>query len=203
MTVFLVDDDASVRRALARLIKSAGYQVQAFASAREFLDKGFPAADPACLVLDIRMPGLNGLDLQRELQAANALLPVIFITGYGDIPMSVKAMKAGAVDFLPKPVKAADLLLAVDQALDRAARAHAEREEIDDIKFRFETLTPREREVMGSVVRGYLNKQIAAELGIVEKTIKVHRARVMEKMQAQSLAELVRLAEKIGVPGEK
>jgi FixJ family two-component response regulator len=149
------------------------------------------------------MPGLNGLDLQRELQAADALLPVIFITGYGDIPMSVKAMKAGAVDFLPKPVKAADLLLAVDQALDRAARALAEREEIDDIKFRFETLTPREREVMGSVVRGYLNKQIAAELGIVEKTIKVHRARVMEKMQAQSLAELVRLAEKIGVPGEK
>jgi FixJ family two-component response regulator len=199
-TVFLVDDDDSVRKALARLIKSAGYEVQTFVSAREFLDSGDFQKGPACLVLDVRMPGLNGLDLQRELQAANATLPIIFITGYGDIPTTVRAMKAGAVDFLPKPVKDAVLLRAIEQALARAVRDHAERQEIAALTKCLNTLTPREREVMALVVRGLLNKQIAFELGTVEKTIKVHRARVMQKMGVDSLAELVRVADKIAMP---
>jgi FixJ family two-component response regulator len=198
-TVFLVDDDASVRKALARLVKSAGYQAQAFASAREFLDSDWHSQGPACLVLDVRMPGLSGIDLQRELQTANAILPIIFITGHGDIPTSVKAMKAGAVDFLPKPVKDRVLLQAIEQGLARAVRDRAEREEREEIQRRIDTLTPREREVMSLVVRGLLNKQIAFELGTVEKTIKVHRARVMEKMQVGSLAELVRIAERAGI----
>jgi FixJ family two-component response regulator len=200
MTVFLVDDDASVRRALTRLIRSAGYEVQAFASARDFLDCWrLSEESPGCLVLDVRMPGLSGLDLQRELQAANALLPIIFITGHGDIPMSVKAMKDGAVDFLPKPVRDKELLSAIKQALARADHDHAERLDVEDLQRRLGTLTPREREVMTLVVRGFLNKQIAFELGIVEKTVKVHRARVMEKMAVQSLAELVRIAERAGI----
>ena len=199
-TVFLVDDDASVRRALARLIRSAGYRVEAFPSARDFLDRG-PAADgPACLVLDIRMPGLTGLDLQGELQKNDSILPIIFITGYGDIPMSVKAMKAGAVDFLPKPVNDAALLRAIEQALARAAREVAEFAERKDIQRRLGTLTPRERQVLEHVIGGQLNKQIAFDLGTVERTIKVHRARVMNKMHVGSLAELVRIAEKIGIP---
>ena len=180
-TVFLVDDDASVRRALTRLIKSAGHQVQAFSSAREFLDTVPQTAGPACLVLDIRMPGLSGIDLQRQLQATSHTLPIIFITGHGDIPMSVKAIKAGAVDFLPKPVKDTDLLRAIEQAVARSVDDRAERDELEDIQRRVEKLTPREREVMALVVRGLLNKQIAFELGTVEKTIKVHRARVMKK----------------------
>jgi len=199
-TVFLVDDDASVRRALTRLIKSAGHQVQAFSSAREFLDTVPQTAGPACLVLDIRMPGLSGIDLQRQLQATSHTLPIIFITGHGDIPMSVKAIKAGAVDFLPKPVKDTDLLRAIEQAVARSVDDRAERDELEDIQRRVEKLTPREREVMALVVRGLLNKQIAFELGTVEKTIKVHRARVMKKMQVGSLAELVRVAEKVGIP---
>lgn len=198
-TVFLVDDDASVRNALTRLIKSAGYAAQAFASARDFLDYWRVGdGSPACLVLDVRMPGLSGLDLQRELQAANTLLPIIFITGHGDIPMSVSAMKEGAVDFLPKPVKDKVLLQAIEQALARADRDHAERLELEGIRRRLESLTPREREVMALVVRGLLNKQIAFELGTVEKTVKVHRARVMEKMEVQSLADLVRITEHVG-----
>ena len=197
--VFLVDDDASVRRALARLIKSAGHQVQTFASAREFLGTNADVEEAACLVLDVRMPGLTGMDLQRELQTMNNKLPIVFITGHGDIPMSVKAMKAGAVDFLPKPVKDTDLLRAIEQAIARAYRDRAERKEIEDIQRRVEKLTPREREVMALVVSGMLNKQIAFELGTVEKTIKVHRARVMEKMQVGSLAELVRSAERLGI----
>jgi FixJ family two-component response regulator len=203
-TVFIVDDDASVRRALTRLIKSAGYPVQAFASARDFLEY-WRANDqnPSCLVLDVRMPGLSGLDLQHELQAANTLLPIIFITGHGDIPMSVKAMKEGAVDFLPKPVTEKDLLRAIEQALARASHDHAERLESEEIQSRLTRLTPREREVMTLVVRGLLNKQIAFELGTVEKTVKVHRARVIQKMKVQSLAELVRLAEKVGIPEKK
>jgi FixJ family two-component response regulator len=199
-TVFLIDDDSSVRRALTRLIKSAGYPVLAFASAGEFLENNVPSDGPACLVLDIRMPGLSGLDLQGELQRRDSILPIIFITGHGDIPMSVKAMKAGAVDFLPKPVKDKELLHAIEQALARAGRESTERSEIADIRRRSVTLTPREREVMELVVTGMLNKQIAYELGIVEKTIKIHRARVMEKMKAGSLAELVRIAERIGIP---
>jgi FixJ family two-component response regulator len=198
-TVFLIDDDASVRRALARLIKSAGYQVQTFVSAREFLDSMPDRAGPACLVLDVRMPGLSGLDLQRELQAANATLPIIFITGHGDIPMTVKAMKDGAVDFLPKPVKDKDLLRAIELALARSVRERAARDELEEIQSRVEKLTAREREVMSLVVKGWLNKQIAVELGTVEKTIKVHRARVMDKMQVESLADLVRTAEHAGI----
>lgn len=197
-TVFLVDDDASVRKALTRLIRSAGYDVQAFASARKFLDNA-RNEDAACLVLDIRMPGLSGIDLQRELQTANAILPIIFITGHGNVPTSVKAMKAGAVDFLPKPVKDNDLLKAIEQALARAVRERAEREDQEDIQSRIDRLTPREREVLEHVVAGQLNKQVASDLGTVEKTIKVHRARVMDKMGAKSLAELVRLAERVGI----
>jgi len=199
-TVFIVDDDASVRRALTRLIKSAGYEVQAFASARDFLDYSrINDAGPGCLVLDVRMPGLSGLDLQHELQAANALLPIIFITGHGDIPMGVKAMKEGAVDFLPKPVKDTALLNAVEQALERASRERAAHDEIEDIRRRLDTLTPRELDVLRLVITGMLNKQIAYQLGTVEKTIKVHRARVMEKMEVQSLAKLVRIAERVGI----
>lgn len=198
--VFVVDDDASIRRALTRLIKSAGYHVQAFGSAREFLESGCHHQGPSCVVLDVRMPGLSGLDLQRELEAASESLPIIFITGHGDIPMSVRAMKAGAVDFLPKPVKDADLLHSIEQALARAARERTERAELEAIQGLVDKLTPREHQVMTLVARGMLNKQIAFELGTVEKTIKVHRARVMQKMQAKSVAELVRLAEKIGIP---
>jgi FixJ family two-component response regulator len=197
--VFLIDDDASVRRALARLIKSAGHQVRTFASAREFLDTSADAEEAACLVLDVRMPGLTGIDLQRELQTMNRNVPIVFITGHGDIPMSVSAMKRGAVDFLPKPVKDTDLLRAIAQAIARAYRDRAGRKEIEDIQRRVENLTPREREVMALVASGMPNKRIAFELGTVEKTIKVHRARVMEKMQAGSLAELVRLAERVGI----
>ena len=197
--VFLVDDDPSVRRALARLIKSAGHQVQTFASAQEFLGTRAGGEKAACLVLDVRMPGITGIELQRQLQALNRNVPIVFMTGHGNIPMSVQAMKAGAVDFLPKPVKDTDVLRAIEQALARAVRDRAERNELEDVLERVEKLTPREREVMVLVVRGLLNKQIAFELGTVEKTIKVHRARVMEKMQVDSLAHLVRLAEKIGI----
>ena len=201
--VFLVDDDPSVRRALARLIKSAGHQVQTFASAQEFLGTRAAGEEAACLVLDVRMPGLTGIELQRQLQTLNRDVPIVFMTGHGNIPMSVQAMKAGAVDFLPKPVKDTDLLRAIEQALARAIRDRAERRELEDVRERVEKLTPREREVMVLVVRGLLNKQIAFELGTVEKTIKVHRARVMEKMQAESLADLVRLAEKVGIPAKR
>jgi FixJ family two-component response regulator len=197
--VFLVDDDPSVRRALARLIKSAGHQVQTFASAQEFLGTRACGEEAACLVLDVRMPGLTGIELQRQLQTLNRNVPIVFMTGHGNIPMSVQAMKAGAVDFLPKPVKDTDLLRAIEQALARAVRDRAEWNELEDGRQRVDRLTPREREVMVLVVRGLLNKQIAFELGTVEKTIKVHRARVMEKMQVNSLADLVRLAEKIGI----
>jgi FixJ family two-component response regulator len=203
-TVFLVDDDASVRRGLTRLIKSTGLTAQAYASARDFLDSWHVNNQgPACLVLDVRMPGLSGLELQHELQAANTLLPIIFITGHGDIPMSVKAMKDGAVDFLPKPVKDKVLLEAIERALARADHERVQRAELEDIQRRVESLTSREREVMDLVVRGLLNKQVAFELGTVEKTIKVHRARVMEKMEVRSLAELVRIAERVGIPQGK
>ncbi len=203
MTVFLVDDDDSVRKALVRLIRSAGYEVKGFASAQEFIGSKPEDTAGACLVLDVRMPGINGLDLQNALRAANVPIPVIFITGHGDIPMSVQAMKAGAVDFLSKPVQAKALLRAIDHALARAAlegRGFAEKKQLQKD---FATLTPREQEVMALVVTGLLNKQIARELGTVEKTVKVHRARVMDKMGAASLAELVRFAEKLGIPSRK
>ena len=204
--VFLVDDDASVRRAMARLIKSAGHHVQTFASAREFLDTKTGSEEAGCLVLDVRMPGLSGLDLQRELQTTNRNLPIVFITGHGDIPMSVNAMKAGAVDFLPKPVKDTVLLRAIEQATTRAFRDRKARQEVAEVQQRVKTLTARESDVMPLVASGLPNKMIAFKLGIVEKTIKVHRARIMRKMQVQSLADLVRLVEKLKIarkPNEK
>lgn len=194
--VFIVDDDDSVRRALTRLVRSAGYRVKTFDSARAFLDRGHDEDCPACVVLDIQMPDISGLELQRELDAA---MPVIFITGHGDIAMTVGAMKAGATDFLPKPVRDIDLLRAIDQALERSVHLHAIQFELEAIHLRLERLTPREREVMALIVTGRLNKQVASELGTAEKTIKAHRARVMAKMEVSSLAQLVRVADKIGV----
>jgi RNA polymerase sigma factor (sigma-70 family) len=193
--VFVVDDDASVRRGLARLIRSMGLEVEVFGSAREFLDHPLPD-QPGCLVLDVRMPGLSGLDLQKELASANCAMPIIFITGHGDIPMTVKAMKAGAVDFLPKPFKDQDLLDAIHRAIRQNMESRIRHTELADIQDRLDSLTPREREVFERVIQGMLNKQIAFDLGTSEKTIKVHRARVMQKMRVESVAELVRLAER-------
>jgi FixJ family two-component response regulator len=198
-TVFVVDDDDAVRRALTRLIRSAGYRAEGFASAREFLECG-PCADyNACLVLDVQLPDLNGLELQRTLSGAGRPLSIVFITGHGDIPMSVSAMKAGATDFLVKPVSDTDLLNAIETALGNASQALANRIEIESIHHRIQRLTPREREVLALVVEGRLNKQMACELGTAEKTIKVHRARVMKKMEAHSVAELVRVTDKAGI----
>ena len=196
--VSVVDDDASVRKALARLLTSAGYAVETFASAREFLERCRHEEIPGCVVLDLCMPGLSGLELQRELMAF-APLSVIFITGHGDVPASVRAMKDGAVDFLTKPVDERNLLSVVEQAIARTREARERYTEIQELRRRATSLTPREREVMALVVRGRLNKQSAVELGTVEKTIKVHRARVIEKMGVGSLAELVRAAEKLGM----
>lgn len=197
--VFVVDDDSSVRRSLARLLKSAGYQVETFATAEEFLNTNRLDHSPACVVLDLQMPGLTGMDLQSRLNALDSLLPIIFITGHGDIPTSVRAMKEGAVDFLPKPFDDTQLLDAVERALERNIRDRSTRAQISGIQERFATLTPREREVMALIATGKLNKQVADALGTVEKTIKVHRARIFEKMQVQTLAELVPLAEKLGL----
>ena len=199
-TVFIVDDDLSVRRSLARLMKSSGYRSETFASAQEFLDTGRHRDGSGCLVLDVRMPGLNGLELQHELARVVPTLPIIFITGHGDIPMSVQAMKEGAVDFLPKPFQSHDLLQAVATALERNAHERMESAERRRIQERVDTLTPREREVMALVVTGMLNKQVAGRLGTTEKTIKVHRSRVMEKMGVESLAELVHAAARVGIP---
>jgi FixJ family two-component response regulator len=196
--VFVVDDDASVRKSLGRLIKAAGYEAEAFASVGEFLARR-PYDGPCCLVLDVRMPGLTGLDLQEALRAAGQRLSIVFITGYRDIPVSVKAMKGGAVDFLTKPVDEAVLLGAIRQAVARTQADRRRLARLTEIQGRIKTLTPREAGVFALVVTGMLNKQIGSELGIGEKTVKVHRARVMEKMQAGSLAELVRLAGEAGV----
>lgn len=198
-TVFVVDDDASIRKSLARLLRAGGYAAETFASAGEFLASGRQQASPACLVLDVRLPGLTGMELQARLRALQSTLAIVFITGHGDIPMSVEAMKGGAVDFLPKPFDDSQLLAAVARALGKSVRDHETRREIQSIQDRLATLTPREREVMELIVTGLLNKQVADRLGTVEKTIKVHRARVLEKMQVQSLAELARLAERVGL----
>jgi RNA polymerase sigma factor (sigma-70 family) len=195
--VFVIDDDSSMRTAISELIEAVGISCQTFESGQELLNATLPDV-PGCLVLDVRLPGLSGLNLQRELTARGISIPIIFITGHGDIPMSVQAMKAGAVEFLTKPFRDQDLLDAIEQATERDRSARQELAEIRELRERSEALTPREREVMGLVVAGLLNKQVAAELGISEKTVNVHRAQVMQKMQADSLAELVRMSEKRG-----
>jgi RNA polymerase sigma factor (sigma-70 family) len=194
--VFVVDDDLSVREALSSLIRSVGLRVETFASAQDFLRHQRPDAT-ACLVLDVRMPGLSGLDLQRELAHAGERIPIIFITGHGDIPMSVRAMKAGAVEFLPKPFRDEDLLDAIREALERDQVARQQRAELAEIQDKYDTLTSREREVIVLIVKGMLNKQVAAELGITEITIKVHRRRILQKMRAKSLPALVQMVEKL------
>jgi FixJ family two-component response regulator len=196
--VGIVDDDASVRKGLARLVTTAGYRAEVFASAREFLERP-RLEDLCCLVLDVRMPGLTGLELQEALAVAGDRMSIVFVSGHGDVVGSVKAMKRGAVDFLTKPVDARELLGAIERGVARALTVQREQAGATDIQGRLKTLTAREVQVFALVVTGMLNKQIAAELGIVEKTVKVHRARVMEKMRAGSLAELVRLADRAGV----
>jgi FixJ family two-component response regulator len=196
--VSVVDDDASVRKSLTRLISAAGYTVQTFASAEEFLARE-PSVGPSCVVLDVRMPGATGLDLQRTLASAVHEIPIVFITGHGDISTSVKAMKAGAVDFLTKPFTSKDLLEAIQRAVAKDTRELGAQARTGEIRERVKLLTPRESQVFALVVTGMLNKQIASELGVGEKTIKVHRARVMEKMRARSVAELVRLADGAGI----
>jgi len=194
--VFVVDDDPLIRDGLRSLIKSVGLHVETFGSSREFMQRK-PSDAPACLVLDVRLPGLSGLDLQRELNESNIQIPIIFMTGHGDIPMSVRAMKNGALEFLTKPVRGQDLLDAVQQAIARDRAARRERAEMADLRTRFDSLTPREREVLDFIVAGLLNKQIAGELNIGEVTIKTHRAHIMQKTQAESLAHLVRMSEKL------
>jgi FixJ family two-component response regulator len=196
--VFLVVDDRSVRKGLSRFLASAGFAVEAFASAREFLARE-PYSGPSCLVLDVRMPGLTGLDLQQALAAAGRRLSIVFVSGHADVPMSVKAMKDGAVDLLTKPVDEVDLLRAVERAVAKDVEDLGQEALVTEIRERVAALTPRETEVFALVVTGMLNKQIAFQLGIGEKTVKVHRARVMEKMRAGSVAELVRLADRVGV----
>jgi FixJ family two-component response regulator len=194
--VFVVDDDAPMRESLKNLIRSVGLRAEFFASAQEFLRSKRPDV-PSCLVLDVRLPGLSGLDLQRRTSEAGLEIPIIFITGHGDIPMTVRAMKAGAVEFLTKPFRDQDLLDAIQQALERDRKARDQRAEIEELRSRFASLTAREREVMARVVAGLLNKQIGGELGTSETTVKIHRHQVMEKMGAMSLPELVRMADRL------
>ena len=196
--VFVVDDDTQTRDALKNLMRSVGLQVEVFASARDFLESKRPDV-PACLVLDVRLRGLSGLDLQKRMAEAKIELPIIFITGYGDIPMTVQAMKAGAVEFLTKPFRNQELLDAIQQALERDRTTREQRAKNDELYDRYDSLTPREREVMTLVVAGLLNKQIAGELGTSETTVKNHRHQIMEKMGADSLAELVKMAYKLGI----
>lgn len=198
--VYVVDDDASFRKAVSRLLRSAGLAVEALASAREFLER--PVADrPSCLVLDVRMPGPSGMDLQAALQEARRDIPIVFMTGHGDVSTSVRAMKGGAVDFLEKPFRAPELLACVQRGLARSRQSRAERAERAAVERRFATLTSRQRDVLRLVVTGMLNKQIAGELGIAEKTVKIHRGHVTQKMEAASVAELVRMVQKLAPPG--
>jgi RNA polymerase sigma factor (sigma-70 family) len=200
--VFVVDDDPSVRSSLKFLLSSVGLQVESFDSAEAFLQRKPPDA-PSCLVLDVRLRGLSGLDFQRELAARNIRIPIVFVTGHGDIPMSVRAMKAGAIEFLTKPYRDQDLLDAVRIALERDRARREQDKEVTELQQRFDSLTPREQEVISMVVSGMLNKQIAGQLGTAENTVKVHRSRAMEKMNAQSVADLVRMIEKLKCPAEK
>jgi RNA polymerase sigma factor (sigma-70 family) len=195
-TVFVVDDDTSIRTALKRLIKSLGFKVKTFDSAQAFLKNG-PHDGPACLVLDVRMPEMSGIELQEQLTNTGLGMPIIFITGHGNIPMSVNAMKAGAVDFIEKPFEDQKLIDAINTAIKKNKKFRTEQAEIKDLQQRVDSLTPREHEVFILVVSGMLNKQIAFDLGMSEKTVKVHRARVMDKMKAKSLADLVRMAERV------
>ena len=200
--VFVVDDDPSVGRAIKRLVGSVGLQVELFGSAQEFLRSKRPDA-PSCLVLDIRLPGISGLDFQRQLAEADIRIPIIFITAHADIPMTVRAMKAGAIEFLTKPFRDQELLDAIQVALERDRTQRRQEAEIAKLRERFEWLTPREREVLPLVVSGLLNKQIAAEIGTSETTVEVHRGQLMRKMGADSLPDLVRMAEKMGIPTTK
>jgi len=200
--VFVIDDDPSVRSSLKFLLSTVGLQAETFESADSFLRRK-PADIASCLVLDVRLPGLSGLDFQRELATRNICIPIIFLTGHGDIPMSVRAMKAGAVEFLTKPFRDQDLLDAVRVALDRDRTRRKQDKEVADLRQRFDTLTSREQEVVSMVVAGMLNKQIAAELGTAESTVKVQRSKAMEKMQAESLADLIKMIQKVQPPSQK
>jgi len=200
--IAIVDDDASVREGLQSLIRSAGWRVETFVSAQEFLGRRGAEA-PSCLILDLQLPGLSGLDLQKRMAKVGLEIPIVFLTGHGNIPASVQAMKAGAVEFLTKPLDEQKLLQAIQEAIERDRRTRQQHAEMRELRERYESLTPRERQVMQEVVSGRLNKQVAAELSITEFTVKIHRGRVMHKMRADSLADLVRMAESLGIRSRK